>query len=121
MGIRDMLRYMILERTWNPLRKLVWFVKKKAAVRRVDRYIEAQVIERYNVLRNENVVPSKKKPLSILDLVLRQRLEEDISSASTARVGLDQAFIDLATTKYSVISHPSLKGILAATNTLPQR
>jgi cytochrome P450 len=120
MGIRDILRYMILERTWNPLRKLVMFVKKKAAVRRVDRYIEAQIIDRYNVLRNENLVPSKKNPLSILDLVLRQRLEEDINSASTVGVGLDRAFIELAITKYSVISHPSLKGMLAATNTLPQ-
>jgi cytochrome P450 len=66
----------------NPLVKLKVFFKKFAVNRRVDASITAKIHERFAVLRDEKIVPSRKDFLSILDLMLRETLLNDATGQS---------------------------------------
>ncbi|KAK9781832.1 putative Cytochrome P450 [Seiridium cardinale] len=63
--------------TMNPLLKLKVWMKKDAVRRRVDASISEKIVERFARMRDENVVPTKKDFMSILDLMLRETLLKD--------------------------------------------
>lgn len=72
------LRSMILlaesQLSWNPFVKIQAFFKRRAVLRRLDASIVAKIRERFDLLKRENIVPSRKDPFSILDLMLREQL-----------------------------------------------
>lgn len=65
----------------NPLVKLQLALKKNAIRKRVDTSIAAKIKERLIALRDQNVVPSRKEPYSVLDLMLRDKIIESQKSA----------------------------------------
>lgn len=97
--IRDMLKYFALERTWNPIDRVKYFFRRRNAVQRVDRFVENQIIERYNTLRQERILPTKRNFLSLLDLMLRQKLEEETEKGAAKSSGLDRDFMAITVTK----------------------
>ncbi len=60
--------------SWNPINKLRSFVRRQVMLRRFDASIRTQIQQRFELLRRENVVPSRREPLSILDLMLREQV-----------------------------------------------
>ncbi|KAK6077837.1 sterigmatocystin biosynthesis P450 monooxygenase stcS-like protein 1 [Seiridium cupressi] len=63
--------------TMNPLLKLKVWMKKDVVRRRVDASISEKINERFAHMRDENVVPTKKDFMSILNLMLRETLLKD--------------------------------------------
>jgi cytochrome P450 len=58
----------------NPLDKLrVWW-RRDALTKRLNKEVRGKILERYDLLRSEKVVPSRKDPFSTLDLMLREQL-----------------------------------------------
>ncbi|OTA98335.1 hypothetical protein M426DRAFT_326038 [Hypoxylon sp. CI-4A] len=66
--------------SFNPLVKLKVALEKNAIRRRVDASITAKINERLIALRDQNVLPSRKEPYSILDLMLRDKIIESQKS-----------------------------------------
>lgn len=66
----------------NPLVKLKVFFKKFAVTRRVNASIAAKIHERFAVLKDEKIIPSRKDFLSTLDLMLRETLLKDVTGDS---------------------------------------
>ncbi|KAI1773588.1 cytochrome P450 [Hypoxylon cercidicola] len=80
----------------NPLVKLQVALKKNAIRKRIDASISAKINERLIALRDQNVVPSRKEPYSILDLMLRDKIIE--SQKSTSSIGFSQEEMTLLVT-----------------------
>ncbi|KAI0156745.1 cytochrome P450 [Hypoxylon sp. FL1284] len=70
----------------SPLVKLQLALKKKAITRRVDASITAKINERFIALRDQNVVPSRKEPYSVIDLMLRDKIIEGNKSKSSIEI-----------------------------------
>lgn len=67
----------------NPVVKLKLALKKNAIRKRVDASITSKINERLVALRDTNVVPSRKEPYSVLDLMLRDKIIESKKSTSS--------------------------------------
>jgi cytochrome P450 len=86
----------------NPLARAVAWLRRNAVRRRLDAAVSEQIRARLAHLRDENVVPSRRDFLSILDLMLRDTLIRDGEAQDTgaAKMGdLPQAEMDLLVTK----------------------
>ena len=59
----------------NPLVKIRAFLNRQWIMRHTDASIRAQIQERFDLLRREKIVPSRREPLSILDLMLREQVK----------------------------------------------
>ncbi|XXG96359.1 hypothetical protein Hte_002641 [Hypoxylon texense] len=75
--LKEIIRLVNQQLSINPLAKLNVTLKKNAVRKRVDASITAKIRERLAALRSENIVPSRKDPLSILDLMLRETVLQD--------------------------------------------
>ncbi|OCL03213.1 cytochrome P450, partial [Glonium stellatum] len=79
--LQEILKYGVLARESKiPLTKFRAESRRKAAMKRADAYIESKIRERYEYLKSENISVAKKNALSILDLILRDRLQPPSSS-----------------------------------------
>ena len=58
----------------NPVVKLKAWWRRGALTSRLDAAVRGKIVERYELLRSEKVVPSRKDPYSTLDLMLREQL-----------------------------------------------
>ncbi|KAH8596814.1 cytochrome P450 [Bisporella sp. PMI_857] len=61
----------------NPLVKLKVYLRRSFVRKRIDISVTKKILERLALLREEKIVPSRKDPLSILDLMLRDTLLKD--------------------------------------------
>ncbi|KAF2495414.1 cytochrome P450 3A30 [Lophium mytilinum] len=87
--------WVIQRETWNPITKVIHLLKHKAASWRDNRYVEQKIIERLTEIKRDNVELTSRKGLSILDLLLFDRLEElKNSNKSTAEI-LDKKFMNM--------------------------
>jgi cytochrome P450 len=85
---------------WNPIEKIKTMFLKKSLFRRIDKSVETMVKQRLEALSNDQIVPSKKNPNSILDLMLREHLEQNTSHTKGVKVTeLPQEDMKLFTTK----------------------
>ncbi|KAH8195130.1 hypothetical protein TruAng_010713 [Truncatella angustata] len=76
-GLKETQKLINESLSMNPLVKLnVWW-KKGAVTKRLDASVSQKIKERLARMRDENIVPSKKDFLSILDLMLRETLMKD--------------------------------------------
>ncbi|KAF2993930.1 hypothetical protein E8E14_001663 [Neopestalotiopsis sp. 37M] len=77
----------------NPLVKLKVKMRKGAITKRLDAAIRTKIEERWATLRNDNIVPTRKNFLSILDLMLREALDKqgqgNVKSAQLPKEELD--------------------------------
>lgn len=73
---RDMISLGEAQLSWNPFVKLKAIFKRKIIFDRLQVSIMGKIIERLSLLSNESIIPSRKHPFSILDLMLRETLQE---------------------------------------------
>jgi cytochrome P450 len=71
---------------WDPIAKLKISFRKTSLNRRLEKSVEAQIKRRFEVLANDQIVPSKKNPNSILDLMLREHLEQNLVHSKGVKV-----------------------------------
>jgi cytochrome P450 len=74
---RDMIHLADAQLSWNPFVKISAFFKRKTIFDRLQVSIVGKINERLNLLRSEGIVPSRKDPFSILDLMLREYVQEE--------------------------------------------
>ena len=74
--LREMIRLAANQLSWNPFVHLLTYFKRKGVLKRLNPSIVAQINDRYDLLRRDQIVPSRKNPYSILDLMLREQLQE---------------------------------------------
>lgn len=84
----------------NPFVKLKVALKKRSVRKRIDESVTAKIQERLAALRSENIVPSRKDPLSILDLMLRETVLQDGSHKGAKAMELPPEELELLVTKY---------------------
>lgn len=102
---KEVMRLVLIEReTWNPVRRFWAIWKRKGIKRAMDTYIEERIRERFKALQEEDINVTKKQGLSILDLILRDRLEEAREMSRKSSKALDRDFMKLAVT--------NIKGLL---------
>jgi cytochrome P450 len=75
--LREMIKLAEAQLSWSPFVKVKTFFRRQIILRRLHSSITRQIKERLRLLRSEGVVPSRKDPYSILDLMLREKLRED--------------------------------------------
>lgn len=79
----------------NPMDKIRAWLRKGKVMNRVNAAVREKIMERYEVLKNDKVVPSRKDPYSTLDLMLREQLMEGKSFKE-----IDPEFEKLLITKH---------------------
>jgi cytochrome P450 len=82
----------------NPLVKLKVKMRKGAITKRLDAAIRTKIEERWATLRNDNIVPTRKNFLSILDLMLREALDKQ-GQGNVKSAQLPKEELDLLVTK----------------------
>lgn len=93
--LRELVRLTEAGMSLNPLDKVrVWW-RRGAVKKRLNREVRSKILERYELLREEKVVPSRKDPYSTLDLMLREQLMH-----SEGVRDLDTGFEELLLSKY---------------------
>ncbi|KAF2662799.1 cytochrome P450 3A30 [Lophiostoma macrostomum CBS 122681] len=95
---------------FNPVK--IFFARRKrlAATKRLDALLSGLLRDRFKTLEKDQVDVSHKQSLSIMDLVLRDRLEEMRKSGADSTYTLDPQFVELAVTQIKTL-------LVAATGT----
>jgi len=75
--LRDMIHLADAQLSWNPFVKMRAFFKRRTIFNRLQVSIVGKINERLNLLRSKRIVPSRKDPFSILDLMLREQVQEE--------------------------------------------
>jgi cytochrome P450 len=75
--LREMIELSEAQLSWSPLVKLKSLLRRQFVLRRLHSSITCQIKDRLGLLKREGIVPSRKDPYSILDLMLREQLQED--------------------------------------------
>jgi cytochrome P450 len=97
--LREMIHLAESQLSFNPFVHLVTFFKKRSVLGRVHPPILQKIGERLALLRSGNVVPSRKDPESILDLMLRDHVEDNLDKKGSAIVDLPPEYTELLLTK----------------------
>jgi len=101
--LREMIQLMEAQFSFNPLVKIRAFIRRRAILKRLHSSMRDQIMERYRLLNDQGIVPQKKNPYSILDLMLRDHVQQQGFDLKGARPGeLASAYADLLVTKYVV-------------------
>jgi cytochrome P450 len=95
--LREMIHLAENQLSFNPFVHLMTFFKKRKVLGRLHPSILTKIRERFALLRSENVVPSRKDPASILDLMLREDL--GAGKSGDGNDGLSPEYLDLLLTK----------------------
>ncbi|KAF2179691.1 cytochrome P450 [Zopfia rhizophila CBS 207.26] len=112
----DICHAFVIERdSWNPIKRFFASRKRKAAAKKLDSQLDKMVRKRYEVVQRDNLDVSKKRGLSIMDLVLRERIKESRSSAMGSSDALDPEFMEMAITQIKTLL---LAGTGTTTDTL---
>ena len=99
----DICHSFIIERDgWNPFSKFVASRKRLAATKKLDALIGGMIKERFDVLQRDNITIGQKRGLSILDLVLRDHIEET-RKADRQTSNLGPGFLELAITQIKTL------------------
>lgn len=98
--LHEMIRLAEAQLSFNPFVKISAFFKRRTVLRRLNPAIDTIIRERLSLLRREKIVPSRKDPLSILDLMLREHVMEEENKKKPSNPGdLDPHFLELLRTK----------------------
>lgn len=97
--IREMIRLAESQLSWDPIVQFKTFFRRQIILRRLHPSLKKQIVERYTWLKRENVIPSRKDPFSILDLMLRDKLQETGKEGKPS--DLEPEFMNLLVVKYA--------------------
>ena len=98
--LRELIRLAEAQFSWSPVIKVKAFFRRRVILKRLHGSIISKIKERLTLLRREKIVPSRKNPLSILDLMLRDQVKEDgVKQEGTKVDDLPQEDLDLLVTK----------------------
>lgn len=78
---------------FNPVARVRLWWKRRQVLGRLDPSIRAQVRERFALLKSEGVVPRKKDPDSILDLMLREKVASGLALHKSELSAEDEAML----------------------------
>lgn len=68
---------------FNPVARVRLWWKREKVLARLHPSIRSKIWERFELLKSEGVVPRKKDPDSILDLMLREKVASGLEKGST--------------------------------------
>ena len=88
---------------WNPITARAQRRKRLAATKQLDGVLEKMILDRFQSIQRENLDVSKKRGLSVVDLVLRERIEEVRKSEGGSTSALDAGFLALALTQIKTL------------------
>jgi cytochrome P450 len=88
---------------WNPITSRAQRRIRLAATKQLDGVLEKMILDRYKSIQQENIDVSKKRGLSIVDLVLRERIEEVRKSEGGSVSALGADFLAFALTQIKVL------------------
>ncbi|KAF2098084.1 cytochrome P450 [Rhizodiscina lignyota] len=74
--LREMIHLAENQLSWNPFVHISTFFRRRVVLARLNPSIMAQIKNRLSMLRQDQIVPSRKDPYSILDLMLREQLQD---------------------------------------------
>lgn len=97
--LREMIRLAENQLSWNPFVRIHMFFRRRVILRRLNPSVIAQIKERFDLLRRDQVVPSKKDPYSILDLMLREELQAVGDSKEKSAEEIAPEWLDLLLSK----------------------
>jgi cytochrome P450 len=104
--LKEMIVLSEAQLSFNPLVKIRAWLRRKVLLGRLHPSITEKIKERLNLLREEKIVPSRKDPYSILDLMLREQLQEDKEQGKTSG-DLSPEYLELMITKYTALKFSS--------------
>lgn len=113
--LQAMVKLQEAQLSMNPIVKLQAAWKKRTILARLHPAIAAQIKERWRLLRKEQIVPSRKDPYSILDLMLRDQL---LTGDQSKRVDTDEIAPDYLALLITNIKALLLGGHGTTTDTL---
>lgn len=97
--LREMIRLVEAQLSFNPWVRIKAFFKRQIILRRLNASITAKIMERFDLLRREKIVPSRKDPFSILDLMLREQLQQESpQSGANQKRELSRDYLELLIT-----------------------
>jgi cytochrome P450 len=73
--LREMIRLAETQLSMNPFIKFKGWLKAQWVLRRLHPSLDVKIKERLTLLRREQIIPSRKDPESILDLMLREHVQ----------------------------------------------
>ena len=98
--LREMIHLVEAQLSFNPWVRIKAFFKRRIILRRLNASITAKIMERFDLLRREKIVPSRKDPFSILDLMLREQLQQESpQSGAGQKRELSRDYLELLITK----------------------
>ena len=98
--LREMIHLVEAQLSFNPWVRIKAFFKRRIILRRLNASITAKIMERFDLLRREKIVPSRKDPFSILDLMLREQLQQESpQSGAGQKRELPRDYLELLITK----------------------
>jgi cytochrome P450 len=104
--LREMLKLAEAQLSWSPFVKVKAFFRRSIILRRLHASITIQIKDRLRLLRSGGVVPSRKDPYSILDLMLREQLRADPPQLKeTTADGLAPEYLNFLLPKYDYPAH----------------
>ncbi|KAI8964798.1 cytochrome P450 [Daldinia sp. FL1419] len=87
----------------NPFVKLQVALRKWSVRKRMNASVAAKIQERLAALRSENIVPSRKDPLSVLDLMLRETVLQNGTRQGSKALELPEGELELLVTNVKAL------------------
>lgn len=98
--LREMVHLVDAQFSFNPFVKIKALLKRGAILRRLHASILNQIMDRQRLLMDKGIVPQKKDPYSILDLMLREHVQEQGSDLKGKKATqLTSEYLELLITK----------------------
>jgi cytochrome P450 len=98
--LREMIHLVDAQFSFNPFVKIKALLKRGAILRRLHASILNQIMDRQRLLMDKGIVPRKKDPYSILDLMLREHVQEQGSDLKGKKATqLTSEYLELLITK----------------------
>lgn len=99
--LREMVRLTEAQFSFNPLAKIKTLFQKRSILKRLHSSISSQIMARYRLLKEDKIVPSKKDPYSVLDLMLREHVQQGGPELKEEKFeNLTSDYIELLITKF---------------------
>lgn len=102
--LREMVHLAENQLSFNPFVHLVTFFKRRSVLGRLHPSILQKIRERLALLRSGNIVPSRRDPESILDLMLRDHVKDDVNMKGAGISDLPPEYTEILLT--------NIKGLL---------
>ena len=103
--LKSLIRLGQAQFSWNPFFKIRAYVQRIFVSRRLNASIATKIWERYHLLMREKMVPSKKDPHSILDLMLREQVQTgaDPGKNGSGAGNMSPAYLELLSTNLKAL------------------